>query len=185
MFSAKHSFSKTQLVKPTFHPCQKNTFFKKKVSFLVLANFRWNHNFYSFSWFTLFWAQNIFWPKQIVCTKTRFFSPFLTQLVSGNFCKKSMFFSFFHFFAWPPQKKTIFTGFFGLFHFLFFLFLFLQHKKDKNKKCYFLFENLIFDIPKFCKNIILAQCDTICVFKKSQKTLQNWGETAKKTWTSF
>ena len=41
--------------------------------------------FYSFSWFTLFWAQKLFWPKQIVCTKMRLFSPFLTQIVSGNF----------------------------------------------------------------------------------------------------
>ena len=30
----KHSFSKTQLVKPTFSAMSKNTFFKKKVSFL-------------------------------------------------------------------------------------------------------------------------------------------------------
>ena len=87
MFSGKHSFSKTQLVKPTFSPMSKKTpFSKKKVSFLVLGNFRWNHYFYSFSWFTLFWAKKIFWPKQIVCTKMRVFSPFLTQIVSANFC---------------------------------------------------------------------------------------------------
>ena len=86
VFSGKHSFSKTQLVKPTFSPMSKNTFFQKKVSFLLLGNFRWNHYFYSFSWFTLFWAKNIFWPKQIVCTKMRVFSPFLTQIVSANFC---------------------------------------------------------------------------------------------------
>ena len=69
----KHSFSKTQLVKPTFSAMSKNTVFQKKVSFLVLGNFRWNHYFYSFSWFTLFWSKNIFWPKQIVCTKMRVF----------------------------------------------------------------------------------------------------------------
>ena len=69
----KHSFSKTQLVKPTFSPMSKNTFSKKKVSFLVLGNFRWNHYVYSFSWFTLFWSQKNFWPKQIVCTKMRVF----------------------------------------------------------------------------------------------------------------
>ena len=39
-FSGKHSFLKTQLVKPTFSPMSKNTFFKEKVSFLVLGNFR-------------------------------------------------------------------------------------------------------------------------------------------------
>ena len=86
VLSEKHSFSKTQLVKPTFSPMSKNTFFKEKVSFLVLGNFRWNHYFYSFSWFTLFWAPKKIWPKQIVCTKMRVFSPFLTQIVSGNFC---------------------------------------------------------------------------------------------------
>ena len=40
VFSGKHSFSKTQLVKPTFSPMSKNTFFPKKVSFLLLGNFR-------------------------------------------------------------------------------------------------------------------------------------------------
>ena len=40
VFSEKHSFSKTQLVKPTFSPMSKNHLFPKKVSFLVLANFR-------------------------------------------------------------------------------------------------------------------------------------------------
>ena len=73
--SEKHSFSKKQLVKPTFSPMSKNTFFQKKVSFLVSASFCWNHNFYSFSWFALSWAQ------QIVCTKMRVFSPFLTQIM--------------------------------------------------------------------------------------------------------
>ena len=34
----KHSFSKTQLVKPTFPPTSQNTF--KQMSFLVLGNFR-------------------------------------------------------------------------------------------------------------------------------------------------
>ena len=48
------------------------------------------------------------------------------------------------------SKKTIFIGFwaFSIFFFFFFLFLGLQHKKGKNKKCNFLFENLIFDIPQ-------------------------------------
>ena len=48
-------------------------------------------------------------------------------------------------------KKPIFIGFFGLFHFIifsFFCFCFPNIKKEKNKKCNFLFENLIFDIPQ-------------------------------------
>ena len=40
VFSVKHSFSKTQLEKPTCSTMSKNTFFKEKVSFLVLGNFR-------------------------------------------------------------------------------------------------------------------------------------------------
>ena len=86
VFSGKHSFSKTQLVKPTFSTMSKNTFFKKKVSFLLFDNFRWNPYFYSVFCFALFWSKKKFWPKQIVCTKMRVFSPFLTQIVSGNFC---------------------------------------------------------------------------------------------------
>ena len=39
VFSGKHSFSKTQLVKPTFSTMSKNTFFPKKVSFLFFLQF--------------------------------------------------------------------------------------------------------------------------------------------------
>ena len=154
MFSGKHSFSKTQLVKPTFSPMSKNTFFQKKVSFLLLGNFRWNHYFYSFSWFTLFWAKKIFWPKQIVCTKMRvFFSLPDTNSVS-QFLLKIHFFEFSHFCMTTLKKPYFYRVFwpfpfsFFFFFFFFFLFLGLQHKKGKNKKCNFLFENLIFDIPQ-------------------------------------
>ena len=125
----------------------------------------------------------MFWPKQIVCTKMRVFSPFLTQIVSGNFCKKSMLFDFSHF-CMTTSKNTIFIGFFGLFHFFFFffffLFLFLQHKKDKNKECNFFSKTSFLTSPKFSKNTILAQCDTICVFKNAPKTLYNWGKNSKR-----
>ena len=40
VFSGNTAFSKTQLVKPTFSTMSKNTFFKKKVSFLLFDNFR-------------------------------------------------------------------------------------------------------------------------------------------------
>ena len=66
-----------------------------------------------------------------------------------------------------------------LIFFLFFLFLFLQHKKEENKKCNFLFENLIFDNPKFCTNTILTHCDTICVSKNAQKHYKT-GKNSKK-----
>ena len=178
MFSGKHSFSKTQLVKPIFQPCQKNTLFQKKVSFLFFfCNFRWNPYFYCVSCFALFWSKK-FWPKQIVCTKMRVFPPVLTQIVSGNFCYKSIFLIF-HIFGWPPLKNPIFVGLFGLSIFFFFCFHFSNIKKEtKNKKCNFLFENLIFDNPKFCKSTILTHCDTICVSKNAQKHYKT-GENSK------
>ena len=40
----------------------------------------------------------------------------------------------------------------------------------------FLFENLIFDIPQILQNTILAQCDTICVYKHTQKHYKNGGQ---------
>ena len=87
-------------------------------------------------------------------------------------------------------KKTYFYGFFCYFpFFVFFFFLFsvsiFQHKKEKNKKCNFLFENLIFDNPKFCKNTILTHCDTICVTKKAKKHYKTGEKTAKKNLDQF
>ena len=50
----------------------------------------------------------------------------------------------------------------------------------------FLFENLIFDIPRILRKHYVAQCDTFCVYKHTQKTLYKWEKTVtKKTWTSF
>ena len=84
----------------------KNTLFQKKESFLVLGNFRWNHYFYSASWFTLFWAKKFLAKTDSVHENVRF-SPFLTQIVSGNFCKKIHFFDFSHFWM-TTFKKTQF-----------------------------------------------------------------------------
>ena len=54
----------------------KNSFFQKKVSFLVLANIRWNHYFYSFSCFTLFWSKKKILAKtDSVHENARFFLP--------------------------------------------------------------------------------------------------------------
>ena len=60
-------------------------------------------------------------------------------------------------------RKTIFIGFLAFFHFVFsfFLFLCLQHRKDKNKKCYFFSKTSFLTSRQFCENTILAQCDTI------------------------
>ena len=81
----KRSFSKTQLVKPTFSTMSKNTFFQKKVSFLLFCNFRWNPYFYSVFCFTLFWSKKNL-AKTHSCNENARFFPFLTQIVSGNFC---------------------------------------------------------------------------------------------------
>ena len=107
VFSGKHSFSKTQLVKPTFSTMSKNTFFQKKVSFLLFDNFRWNHYFYSFSWFTLFWSKKNFWPKQIVCTKMRVFISLPDTNSVRQFLLKIHFFDFSHFWM-TTLKKTLF-----------------------------------------------------------------------------
>ena len=191
VLSDKHSFSKTQLVKPTFSPMTKNTFFQKKVSFLVLGNFRWNHYFYSVSWFTLFWAQKMFWPKQIVCTKMRFFSLPDTNSVRQFLQKKSFYvdFDFSHFWM-TTLKKTIFIGFLGPFPISFFLSFFCFYssniKQEKKQKMQFSFRKPHFwHPPNFTKkNTILAQCDTICVFKNTKKHYKN-GENSQKTLTSF
>ena len=56
----------------------------------------------------------------------------------------------------------------------------MQISPTKTEKMQISFENLTFDIPKILqKNTILAQCDTICVFKKTPKTLEN-GKTVEK-----
>ena len=108
-----------------------------------------------------------------------------------QFLLKIHFFDFSHFWM-TTLKKTYFYRVFCYFPFLFFffffvfLFLFSNIKKEKSKKCNFLFKNLIFDNPKFCKNTILTHCDTICVTKKSPKnTIKLGKKQQKKTWTSF
>ena len=167
MFSGKHSFSKTQLVKPTFSTMSKNTFFKEKVSFLVLGNFRRNPYFYSFSCFALFWSKKNL-AKTDSCNENALFFSLPDTNSVRQFWLKIHFYDFSHFWM-TTLKKPIFIGFFC--YFLFFSVSFFQHKKEKNKKCNFLFENLIFDNPKFCKNTILTHNVTLLVLQKKPKTL--------------
>ena len=136
-------FSKTQLSKntvsinPHFNHPPKHLF---NMSFLVMGNFRWNHYFYSFSWFGLFWHQKMFWRKQAMCMKMTFF-PFLTHIVPGNFCKpkkkKTLFFSFIIFW-WPLQKYYIHRVLGAFFPMCFFdLCLSFCNKKRQNKNIIF------------------------------------------------
>ena len=64
-------------------------------------------------------------------------------------------------------------GFWGFFHFNFFYFS--NTKKNPNKKCNFLFENLIFDIPKFCKTLFWHNV-TLLVFSKITKRHYKMGK---------
>ena len=85
-------------------------------------------------------------------------------------------------------KNTIFIRLFGLFPLSVFCFyLSNMKKKKKTKNAIFFSKTSFLTSPKFCKNAILSQCDTICVFINAQKTLQKWGENSEKqkTWTSF
>ena len=159
----KHSFSK--LVKPTFSPMSK-TPFSKKVSFLVLGNFRWSHYFYL--------VYTVLVPKKILAKtdsvrENTLFSPFLTQIVSGNFCQKSIFLDFWHFWM-TTAKKQIFLGFFGIFHFVcfsFFCFYFSNIKKTKTKNAIFFSKPHFWHPPNLQKHYL----------KNREK---QW-----KTWTSF
>ena len=153
---------------PLCRPCQKHLLRKKGVIF-GFGQSQLKPLFYRVSWFTLFWAQKILAKTDSVHENTRF-SPFLTQTVSGNFCYKSIFFDFSQFWV-TTLNNTIFIGFFGLLHFFFFMFLVLQH--TKNKKCNFLSKTSFLTFPKFCNNTILAQFGTICVFKHTPKHYKN------------
>ena len=81
----KTQLFKIQLVKPTFQPCQKTPFSKKRCHFCFFAISAETPIFIVFL-LHCFGPKKTFLPKQIVCTKMRVFSPFLTQIVSGNFC---------------------------------------------------------------------------------------------------
>ena len=126
-------------------------------------------------------VQKKFWPKQIVATKMRVFCfPSWHKQCQAIFAKNPFF--WFSQFWMTTFKNPIFIGFFGLFHFLFFSFFcfYFSNKKRKNQKCNFLFENIIFDNPKFCKNTILTHCDTICASKNAKKHYKTAGKNSKK-----
>ena len=135
VFSIEHSFSKTQLVKNTFlHPSQKHLFQKRGVIF-CFGQFPLKPHFCSFSWFWLFWAKKVLAQNNSVHENAPFFSLPDTNSVK-RFLLKIKIFHFSHV-GWPPYK-TLFlwgSGAFARLLFSFLLFLFRQHKEDKNKKC--------------------------------------------------
>ena len=105
VFSENTQLFKTHLVKPIFHPCQKTPFSKK----------------YHFWFWAISVETTIFivFPGNLVYTvlvqkilaktdsahENAPFSPFLTQIVSGSFCYKSIF-CFFTFL--DDHQKTLF-----------------------------------------------------------------------------
>ena len=117
-------------------------------------------------------------------SKNTFFQQKVSFPVLGNFRCNHYFYSvsWFTLFWMTTLKNTIFIGFFGLFHSFFFFFLFVRfyfsNIKRKNKKCNFFSETSFLTSPKYCKNTILAQCDTICVVKNTPKHYKN-GKTVK------
>ena len=118
-------FSKTQLFKNTvskthfFNHVKKHLFQRKGVIF-GFGQFRWNHYFYSFSWFTLFWSKKNFGQNRSCARKCAFFS--LPDTNSARqFLLKIHFFCFFTFLD-DHLKKTYFYRVFGPFPFYFFFF---------------------------------------------------------------
>ena len=181
MFSGKHNFSKTQLVKTTFSPKPKNTFFPKKGVILGFGRFRWNHYFYYFSWvFTVLGP-----PKSVqnrkCARKLALFLPSWHKWCQAIFAKNP-FCHFSH--VWIPTFKNTIFIFLAIFHFVFFWSLLQQHKMTKTKMHFFSKPSFLTS-RQFCENTILAQIDTICVLEHTQKIFKHWGNTVKKTWTSF
>ena len=132
-----------------------------------------------------FGPKKTFWPKQIVCTKMRFFSLPDTNRVR-QFLLKIHSFWFFTFLD-DHLKKSYFYRVFWPFPFSVFSFLFLvhQHKKKKKQKCNFLFEYLFFDIPQILQKTLFWHTVTLFVFLKMPKNTINWGKQQKQTWTNF
>ena len=80
-------------------------------------------------------------------------------------------------------KNTIFLGFFWNFLFPFFscfLFFFLQHKKDKNKKCTFFFENPFLTPWQTAKKLFSHPYTLFVFFKIPKKHYKTGEKQAKK-----
>ena len=124
MFSQEHSFSKTQLVKPTFQPSQKAPVSIKRCHFWCFPlkpQFLW-----SFPVFTVMVPKH-FWPRQIMCMKIPDKNSVRQFLIKKN--PFSLHFSLF----WMTTLKTHFLKVFWPFSILFFCFSCSNIKKTKQK----------------------------------------------------
>ena len=134
MFSGKHNFSKTQLVKTTFSPKPKNTFFPKK---------RCHFRFWAIPLKPLFllfsWVFAVLGPPKSVqnrkcARKLALFLPSWHKWCQAIFAKKP-FCRFSH--VWIPTFKNTIFIFLAIFHFVFFWSLLQQHKMTKTKMHFF------------------------------------------------
>ena len=101
-------------------------------------------------------------------------SPFLTQMVSGNF-RQQTHFVFFKFCRFDDEtKNTIDSGHVSQFSFCFFSsFLFVPTKTTRNPKFKFLFENHSLTSRKCLENTVCAPMDTVCDFKHTPRHYKN------------
>ena len=153
VFSEKkktHSFSKTQLVKPTFSPMSKKTPFSKKGVIFGFGQFPVETTIFKIAFLvcTVLGPKNFLAKTDSVHENARFFSLPDTNSVR-QFLQKIHVFDFFTFLDDHLKKTHIFIGFFDAFSifFFFFCFYFSNIKKEK-QKMQLSFRNLIFDIPK-------------------------------------
>ena len=165
----------------------KNTFFKKRCHLLRF----WTISAETTT-FIVFPGLHCFGPKTFLAKtdsvhENARFSPFLTQIVSGNFCK-SPFLYFSHFWM-TTLKNTIFIGFWGPFSIsffsLFFLFLFLQHRKDKNKKCNFFSKTSFLTSRQFAETLFWHNVTLFVVINIPPKHYQNGEKRWKKNLDQF
>ena len=188
VFSAKHSFQASQIVKPLFEGKPKMALLQPKVPFWVFPCVRWNPYFCSVWWLLMGTKKSDIFQKQIVATKMRTSFTFWTLSVFAYFSKKWQFYKKKHFSSQPP-KNTIFLGFFWNFLFPFFfscfLFFFFQHKKDKNKKCTFFFENPFLTPWQTAKKYFRTPTHYLCFLRYPKNTIKLGKNKQTKSWTTF
>ena len=189
MFSENTAFQKHS--KTHFFTYVKNTFFKKRCHFWFWPISAKPTIFTVFLGFHRL-VQKHFWARtDSVHENARFFSLLDTNSVRQFWLK--LHFSIFLSFGCLPRKHCFYRV---VWPFSIFIFCFsCSNIKIKNKKCNFIFENVIFDIPTILRNTILAQLDTMCVFLNMPQNTLNFGKTVKRksldqffkdnSWTSF
>ena len=111
--------------------------------------------------------------KQIAATKMRAFFTFGTQIVFANFSRKCRFNKKDRFSSRPPKKHYFSVLLkFSFSMFSSFLFRFIQHNKDKNKRCICFRNPLFFDNSTTCTKRFSHPYTHLCFFRCPQNTLK-------------